>query len=125
MDIRPIKTEADYEAALARIDELMDAQPDSPEGDELDILVVLLESYEEKHHPISAPDPIGAIRFRMDQLGLIDKDLTPYIGSSGRISEILNYKRKLTLTMIRQLHQGLKIPTESLIEDYALNTNHA
>ncbi len=125
MDIRPIKTEADYEAALARIDELMDAQPDSREGDELDILVVLLESYEEKHHPINAPDPIEAIRFRMDQLGLIDKDLTPYIGPSGRISEILNYKRKLTLTMIRQLHQGLKIPTESLIEDYELNTNHA
>ena len=124
MDIRPIKTEADYEAALARIDELMDAQPDSPEGDELDILATLLESYEGKHHPISAPDPIEAIRFRMDQLGLIDRDLTPYIGPSGRISEILNYKRKLTLAMIRGLHQGLKIPTESLIDDYEINANH-
>jgi len=125
MDIQPIKTEADYEAALARVDELMDAKKDSPEGDELDILATLVESYEGKYHPVNAPDPIEAIRFRMEQSGLIDKDLTPYIGHSGRVSEILNYKRKLTLAMIRDLHHGLKIPTESLIDDYDLNVHGA
>lgn len=125
MDIRPIKTEADYEAALARVGALMDAQLDTPEGDELDILTTLLESYEDKHYPINAPDPVEAIRFRMEQSGLIDKDLSDFIGHSGRVSEILNYKRKLTLAMIRSLHQGLKIPTESLIDDYELKVNHS
>ncbi len=122
MNIKPIKTEADYEIALSRIDDLMDAKLDSPEGDELDILVTLIEKYEALHHPIEAPNPIHAIRFRMDQYDLKNKDLIPYIGQSGRVSEILSFKRKLTLSMIRKLHSGLKIPTESLIQDYELKS---
>ncbi|WP_415894943.1 helix-turn-helix domain-containing protein [Neptuniibacter sp. PT34_22] len=120
MNIKPIKTEADYEAALTRIGDLMDAELNTPEGDELDVLTTLVEHYETKHHPISAPNPIEAIRFRMEQYGLQDKDLIPYLGRSGRVSEVLNYKRKLTLPMIRKLHKGLNIPTESLVQDYEL-----
>jgi HTH-type transcriptional regulator/antitoxin HigA len=120
MNIKPIKTEADYDIALARVDDLMDARLDSPEGDELDVLVTLIEKYEVLHYSIDAPNPIEAIRFRMDQYDLKDKDLIPYIGQSGRVSEILSFKRKLTLSMIRKLHSGLKIPTESLIQDYEL-----
>lgn len=120
MNIRPIKTEADYEAALERVGGLMDAVLDTPEGDELDVLTTLIEHYESKHHPIFPPHPVEAIRFRMEQFGLQDKDLVPYIGRSGRVSEVLNYKRKLTLPMIRRLHTGLNIPTESLIQDYEL-----
>ena len=120
MNIKPIKTETDYDIALARVGDLMDARSDSPEGDELDILVTLIEKYEALHYPIDAPNPIDAIRFRMDQYDLKDKDLIPYIGQSGRVSEILSFKRKLTLSMIRKLHSGLKIPTESLIQDYEL-----
>ena len=120
MNIKPVKCEADYDAALARVDELMDAELDTPQGDELDILVTLIEKYEAQHHPIDAPNPIEAIRFRMDQNGLRDKDLIPYIGQSGRVSEVLAFKRKLSLNMIRKLHSGLKIPTESLIQDYEL-----
>jgi len=120
MNIKPVKTEADYEKAQARVDALMDATPDSKEGDELDVLVTLIEKYEAMHYPIDAPNPIEAIRFRMDQYDLKDKDLIPYIGQSGRVSEILSFKRKLTLSMIRRLHTGLKIPTESLIQDYEL-----
>jgi len=122
MNIKPIKSEADYDTTLARIDGLMDARPNTPEGDELDVLVTLIEKYEEQHYPIDAPNPVEAIRFRMDQYGLKDKDLIPYIGQSGRVSEVLNLKRKLTLTMIRKLHNGLKIPTESLIQDYELKS---
>jgi HTH-type transcriptional regulator/antitoxin HigA len=120
MNIKPIKTEVDYDAALARIGELMDAELNTAEGDELDVLGTLVEAYEAKHHPISSPNPVEVIRFRMDQYGLKDKDLVPYIGRSGRVSEVLAYKRKLTLTMIRKLHAGLKIPTESLVQDYEL-----
>ena len=120
MNIKPIKTEADYDIALARVDDLMNARPDSPEGDELDVLVTLIEKYEALHYPIDAPNPVEAIRFRMDQYDLKDKDLIPYIGQSGRVSEILSFKRKLTLSMIRKLHSGLNIPTESLIQDYEL-----
>ncbi len=115
MNIRPIKTEADYDEALERIDELMDAEIDTPEGDELDILVTLVEAYEEKHYPIEAPDPIAAICFRMEQMGLERKDLEPYIGRRSRVSEVLNHKRDLTLPMIRKLHKGLNIPLENLI----------
>jgi len=120
MNIKPIKTEQDYEAALERIMMLMDAQLDTPEGDELDILGTLVEVYEAKHTVIDKPNPIEAIRFRMEQYGLKDKDLVPYIGRTGRVSEVLNYRRKLTLTMIRKLHAGLNIPTESLVQDYPL-----
>ena len=120
MNIKPIKNEADYDMALSRIDALMNAKSGSPEGDELDILVTLVGKYEAEHYPIDTPNPIEAIRFRMDQYDLKDKDLIPYIGQSGRVSEVLGFKRKLTLTMIRNLHTGLQIPTESLIQDYEL-----
>lgn len=120
MNIKPIKTVEDYDAALERIMELMDAKIDTPEGDELDILGTLVEAYESRNFVINKPNPIEAIRFRMEQFGLKDKDLIPYIGHSGRVSEVLNYRRKLTLTMIRKLHKGLKIPTESLVQDYPL-----
>jgi HTH-type transcriptional regulator/antitoxin HigA len=120
MNIKPIKTEADYEDTLERIGELMSAQPDTPEGDELDILTTLVEHYEAQHYPIDAPNPIEVLRFRMEQYGLKDKDLVPFIGHSGRVSEVLNYQRKLTLPMIRKLHAGLHIPAESLVQDYEL-----
>ena len=118
--MKPIKTEADYDVALERTMMLMDAELDTPEGDELDILGTLIEAYEAKHHSIESPNPIEAIRFRMEQYGLKDKDLVPYIGRTGRVSEVMNYRRKLTLTMIRKLHEGLNIPTESLVQDYPL-----
>jgi len=120
MNIKPIKCEANYDTALSRVDELMDAELDTPQGDELDVLVTLIEKYEAQHYIIDTPNPIEAIRFRMDQNGLKDKDLIPYIGQSGRVSEVLGFKRKLTLSMIRKLHSELKIPTESLIQDYEL-----
>jgi HTH-type transcriptional regulator/antitoxin HigA len=120
MNIKPIKNEADYEAALMRIGGLMEAEMNTLEGDELDVLTTLVERYEAIHYPISAPNPIEAIYFRMEQYGLKDKDLIPYLGRSGRVSEVLNYKRKLTLPMIRKLHEGLNIPTESLVQDYEL-----
>ena len=118
MNIKPLKTEADYENALARISVLMDAKEDTPEGDELDVLGILVENYETIHHAIDAPDPVQAIRFHMEQFGLKDKDLIEYIGQSGRVSEVMSYKRKLSLTMIRKLEKGLNIPAKSLIEDY-------
>ncbi len=120
MKIKPLKTEKDYEDALSRIDKLMDAVPDSKEGDELEVLSVLVENYEAVHHAIDTPDPIQAIHFQMEQFGLKDKDLIPFIGQSGRVSEILAYKRKLTLPMIRRLEAGLNIPTKCLIQDYKL-----
>lgn len=120
MNIHPIKTETDYEAALERIMSLMDAKSGTPEGDELDILGTLVEVYEAKNIIINKPDPIEAIRFRLEQYGLKDKDLVPYLGHSGRVSEVMNYRRKLTLPMIRKLHTGLNIPTESLVQDYPL-----
>ncbi len=115
MDIRPIKSTQDYERALARVDELMDAEPDTPEGDELDVLVTLVEFYEDKHFPIESPDPVEAILFRMEEMDLMRKDLEPYIGSRHRVSEVLNRKRELSLNMIRRLHEGLGIPLENLI----------
>ena len=115
MDIQPIRTEADYEAALERIAGLMSAEAGTPEGDELDILATLVEAYEQKQFPIEPADPIEAIRFRMEQLGLARKDLEPYLGSRHRVSEVLNRRRGLSLEMIRRLHDGLKIPLEVLI----------
>lgn len=119
MDIRPIHTEAAYKAALKDIAALMDADPDlgTPEGDRLDILATLVQAYEAKHIQISAPDPIEAIKFRMDQSGLSVKDLEPIIGKSNRVYEVLNRKRPLTLAMIRRLHQSLGIPAEVLIAE--------
>ena len=116
MEIRPIKTEQDYDAALAEVEALWGAETDTPEGDKLDVLITLIEAYEARHHPIVPPDPVEAILFRMEQAGLQRKDLEPYIGHSGRVSEVLNHKRPLTLEMIRRLWTGLHIPLESLIQ---------
>ena len=115
MKIRPIKSERDYERALSRIEQLMDAKPGMKNGDELDILTMLVEAYEAKNHPICPPDPIEAIKFRMDQLGMTRKDLEAMLGGRGRVSEILSRKRRLSLEMIRRLHRNLGIPLESLI----------
>lgn len=115
MNIKPIKTEADYDAALSRIDMLMDAEMGTPEGDELDVLATLIEAYEAKQYPISPPDPVEAIKFRMEQAGLNRKDLEPFLGRSGRVSEVLNRQRPLSINMIRKLWKGLQIPLESLV----------
>jgi HTH-type transcriptional regulator / antitoxin HigA len=114
--IKPIKTEADYDAVLAEIDTLMDADPGTPEGDRLDILVTLGEAYEAKHWRIDPPDPIAAIELRMQQKDLTRLDLEKILGSKSRVSEILNRKRPLTLDMIRRLHSLWGIPAESLIQ---------
>ncbi|MGI0120453.1 helix-turn-helix domain-containing protein [Zooshikella sp. RANM57] len=118
MNINPIKTEQDYEATLDRIGELMGCSVDTPEADELDMLVTLTEAYEAKHYPIDKPDPIEVIKFYLEQYGLQQKDLEKFIGHSGRVSEVLSYKRRLTLQMIQKLHEGLKIPAEQLVKDY-------
>jgi len=123
MNIKPIKNESDYESALERVMALMDAKADTPEGDELDILGILVEAYEAKHFAIGNPNPIEVIRFCMEQYGLKDRDLVQYIGHSGRVSEVLNYRRKLTLPMIRKLQEGLDIPAESLVQDYPLQNS--
>jgi len=120
MHIKPIKTEIDHRAALARIDELWEAEPNSPEGDELEVLVTLVTAYEEAHFPIKIPDPIEAIRFRMEQQGLEDKDLVAFLGQRSRVTEVMNRKRGLSITMIRKLHEGLKIPLECLVKEYQL-----
>lgn len=120
MNIKPIKSEHDHRAALARIEQLWDAEPNTPEGDELEVWVTLVTAYEEKEFPIDEPDPIEAIRFRMEQLGLVDKDLVPFLGTRSRVSEILNRKRSLSIKMIRSLHAGLRIPLNCLIQDYKL-----
>jgi HTH-type transcriptional regulator/antitoxin HigA len=116
MDIKPIKTEADYRAALREIETLMDAAPDSAAGERLDVLVTLVEAYERQQYPLDLPDPVEAIKFRMEQLGLAPKDLQPMIGRLNRVYEILNHKRPLTLKMIWRLHKELGIPAESLIK---------
>lgn len=115
MTIAPIKTTRDYERALHRIERLMDAKPGTKNGDELDVLTTLVEAYETKHHAIYPPDPIEAIKFRMDQLGMTRKDLEAMLGGRGRVSEILTKKRGLSLEMIRRLHHKLHIPLESLV----------
>lgn len=115
MEIRPVKTESDYEAALEEIDRLWGSPEGTEDGDRLDVLLVLVEDYESKHHPIDPPDPIEAIKFRMDQMNLTRKDLEPLIGSRGRVSEVLNRRRSLSLLMIRRLHSELHIPLESLV----------
>lgn len=115
MNIRPIKTEQDYNFSIRRIEELWGAKKDSPEGDELDLLVTLVEFYEMKHYPIAPPDPVDAIKFRMEQMGITKADMVKYLGSQNRVSEILNRKRKLTLKMVKSLYKGLKIPAEILL----------
>ncbi len=118
MNIKPIKTEKDYNKALKRLEVIFDARPGTKDGDELDVLALLIEKHEEKHYPIESPDPIEAIKFRMEQMGYKQKDLAKIIGYKGRVSEILNRKRKLTLEMIRSLHDKLNIPLESLVQSY-------
>jgi HTH-type transcriptional regulator/antitoxin HigA len=115
MEIRPIRTDADHKSALRRIEQLMDSEPGTPEGDELDVLVTLVEAYEDRRFPIADPDPLEAIRFRMEQSGLTRKDLEPLLGSRGRVSEVLNGRRALSIQMIRRLHRELGIPLESLV----------
>lgn len=121
MDIQPIHTTKDYKAALREISRLMADDPVSgtAEGDRLDILATLVQAYEARHFPIDAPDPVEAIRFRMEQSGLSVKDLEPLIGKSNRVYEVLNRKRPLTLAMIRRLHQSLGIPADVLIAETA------
>ncbi len=116
MNIKPIKTDADYRAALKEVETLMMAEPNTPEDEKLDILVTLIEAYERKHFPLDLPDPVEAIKFEMEQKGLTVKDLEPMIGKSNRVYEVLNRKRSLTLKMIWKLHQELGIPAKSLIK---------
>ena len=119
MDIEPIRTTAGHKAALETVDSLMGAQARTPEGDRLDVLVTLIEAYERQHFPMDLPDAVEAIKFRMEQQGLIAKDLEPMIGRSNRVYEVLNRKRGLTLSMIQKLHAGLGIPAESLLKPHA------
>ena len=107
MDIKPIKSDADYRAALKEVESLMRVAPDTPEGEKLDVMVTLIEAYEAKHFPMDLPDPVEAIKFEMERKGLTIKDLEPMIGKSNRVYEILNHKRSLTLKMIWNLHEGL------------------
>lgn len=120
MDIRPIHTEAEYEAALAEIERLFDAAPNTPEGDRLEVLATLVEAYEEQHYSIPASDPIEAIKYYMESRGLCRRDLEPYLGSRARVAEVLNRKRPLSLEMIRRLHSGLGIGAEILIQSYSM-----
>lgn len=116
MEIKPIRTKTDYRAALKEIEGLMAARPATPEGDRLDVLATLVEAWERKQFPMELPDPVDAIKFRVEQLGLTPKDLVPMIGQINRVYEVLARKRPLTLQMIRRLHRELGIPAESLIK---------
>lgn len=120
MEIKPIRTEADHEAALAEIERLFDAAPNTPESDRLDVLATLVEVYEAQHYPIPEPDPVEAIKYYLESRGLARSDLQPYIGSRARVAEVLNRKRPLTLNMIRRLYAGLGIPAEVLVKPYAV-----
>lgn len=118
MNLKPIKTRKDYQQALDRLELIFDAKKDTPEGDELEILGILIDQYENEHFPIDLPDPIEAIKFRMDQMGYTQTDLAKIVGLKSRASEILSKKRKLSLDMIRQIHEKLNIPTDVLIQSY-------
>jgi HTH-type transcriptional regulator/antitoxin HigA len=120
MEIKPVKTKKDHESALKEIERLFDATPGTREGDRLEVLATLVEAYEEKHHPIAPPNPIDAIRYYMESRGLTRSDMEQFIGSRARVSEVLNRKRALTMEMIRNLHKGLGIPAEVLIQPYRM-----
>ncbi len=120
MELKPIRTEADYRNALAEIDRLWEAPEGSPEADRLEILAILVETYEKAHFPVEAPDPVAFIEYIMDSRGLTRKDLEPYIGPRGRVADILNRTRPLTMMMIRRLANGLNLPVEVLIQPYPL-----
>lgn len=120
MELKPIRTKTEYKAALHEIEVLFDAPDKTPEADRLEVLVMLVEKYEAQHHPIPAPDPIDFLSYAIEARGLTRKDLEQYIGSRGRVAEVLNRTRPLTLAMIRRLSEGLKLPAEILIADYEL-----
>lgn len=117
MKIRPIKSEKDYKSALAELDRLFDATPNTPDGDYVEVLATLIEKYEQEHYPIDAPDPVEALEYFMESRGLTRSDLEEYIGGSGRVSDILNRKRGLSLNMIRKLHFELGMPAETLLRE--------
>jgi HTH-type transcriptional regulator/antitoxin HigA len=121
MKIKPIKSEEDYDKALSRLEKIFDAPPDTPEGDEAEILSLLIEHYEDKHYFIEAPDPVEAIKVRMEEMGIKQKDLIGLIGGKSRVSEILNRKKKLTVEMIRILEKKLNLSASVLVKDYPLN----
>lgn len=118
MNIAPIRNEKDHQKALDRLEEIFDAKKGTEQGDELEILSILIERYESEHFPIGMPDPIEAIKFRMEQMGMKQRDLAKVVGYKSRVSEVLNKKRKLTLAMIRKLNTALRIPTDVLVQDY-------
>ncbi|WP_145003060.1 helix-turn-helix domain-containing protein [Pseudomonas oryzihabitans] len=115
MNVKPIRNDDDLRAAFLRLEAVFQAQEGTPEADEMEVLVTLIEAYENKHYPIGPANPIDAIKFRMEQQGLTPRDLEKYIGPSGRVSEVLSGKRRLSISMIKRLHEGLKIPYESLL----------
>ena len=121
MKFKILKTKTDYEKALHRIDTIFDAKPNTEKGDEFELLSLLIDKYEEEHYPIDLPHPIEAIKFRMDQMGLKQKDLVGCFGDKSKVSDVLNLKRKLNLNYIRNLHQKLHIPLDALISDYETN----
>lgn len=125
MDLKPIRDEADYHAALAELSVLWDAPDGSPDADRLEVLALLVEAYEQAHDPIAAPDPIAFLEYIMESRGLSRKDLEPYIGPRGRVSDIMNRVRPLSLEMIRRLAAGLNLPAEVLIQDYPLRQSAA
>jgi HTH-type transcriptional regulator / antitoxin HigA len=125
MKIRPIRTEVDYNEVLADVNRLWGSKHGTPAGDRLDVLLVLVEDYEAKHHPLDPPDPIEAIKFRMEQMNLSRKDLEPLIGPRGRVAEAINRRRPLSLAMIRKLHKQLHIPLESLIQESRSRGKHS
>jgi HTH-type transcriptional regulator/antitoxin HigA len=125
MEIRPIKLESYYEATLKEVERLMSAEAGQPEGDRLDVLVTLVEAYEREHYPMDFPDPVEAIKFRMEQQGLTVDDLVPVIGRKSRVYEILARKRPLTLRMIERLHETFAIPAESLLKHNSHRSGHA
>ena len=118
MKYKVLKTKTDHEQALNRLDEIFDTKPNTPKGDEFELLSLLIDNYEEEHHPIELPHPVEAIKFRMEQMGLKQKDLVSCFGDISRVSDVLNLKRKLNLNYIRNLHQKLHIPLDVLISDY-------
>jgi HTH-type transcriptional regulator / antitoxin HigA len=118
MELKVIKTEEEYKQALVRLEQIFDSEPDTPEGDELDLLSLLIDNYERIHYPIDLPNPVEAIKFRMEQLNYNAKDLANIIGFRSRVSEILSKKRKLSLHMIRNINKRMHIPTDVLIQEY-------
>ena len=123
MDIKPIRTEADYRAALVEIERLFDATPGTPKGDRLEVWITLVQAYEAQHYPIPQPDPVEAILYHMESRGLSRSDLEPYLGSRARVAEVLNRKRTLSIEMIRRLHTGLGIAAAVLIQPYTIQTS--